>query len=122
MGVFLRLEEDAPFPQQFDDDRIGIFEEHPGDRSDGVDEVAIQADAVHDWQVVGLTQRQIIHAVGGSDMDDTGAVLRADEVGGQHPTDIAGCIKVIKKPVIVAAHEVTAFDRLDEFEVLLAQY
>ncbi len=122
MSVFLCLEEDAPLLQQVDDDGIRLFEEHPGDRGDGFGEVAIQADAVYDRQVVGLAQRQIIHAVSGGDMDDAGAVLCAYEVGGQDTTDIAGRIEVIEKAVIVTAHQVTAFDRLDEFEVFLTQY
>src|SRR5690606_10080523 len=85
--------------QDADERLVRILEKHPRHRSYFRQEVAVLAYRVHDRQAVGLSQGEIVHAVGRRRMHDPRAIFGADETRRQ---DAEGALMVhlqeIKRP------------------------
>ncbi|MEJ2275657.1 MAG: hypothetical protein P8Y01_13980, partial [Woeseiaceae bacterium] len=123
VAVALRAEHQTALLENADQWLVGIFEKQALDGFDRVDEVAVQADTVHDGQAVCLAQREVIDAIGRCRMHNTGAVLRADEISRHDRERIVRIdIEIVEEALVTHANQLVAAHGPDDFVFHVAKY
>ena len=84
--------QEAALRQVGGDFRVGILDELAGEGVAAGDD-ALQVNRLDECQLPGAAQRQVLVAESGRDVDDAGAVVHTDEIGGYHLGGVAGGVR-----------------------------